>query len=198
MGIPTKYRKSSAVIASYDWLDLTSGIGYRRYYACAATLSTGVVYFLTTRSDIDAFPLRITTTGTTNFDIEFGVAAYIKGDAFINLSSTWNGGTANTTKYTATIYHIDIDSNTTSLGSAITSTKSYGDWRHSLKITLAAKKFTPGEKLRLTILETTVTGNSNQQRLAIDPSSRLTFTEDSASATSNTNLTLDMPFVIDI
>ena len=198
MPVPINYRTGGEVLASYDWENLVSGIGYRRFYGCSAQLASGNEEFLTNQSSTDSKPNRQRGNSPYIFDVAFGRPAYIEGTAFVNLSTQWNSGLANTTRFIITIYHVDALGAATSLGTATSSTKSYGTYRHCIRITVTGKHFGIGESLRVHVNENVVTGSSGQQFLYMDPASRASITDSEDGTVSGTDLSIDVPFRVDI
>lgn len=197
MPVPINYRTGGEILASYDWENLVSGIGYRRFYGCCAQLNTGNVTFLTNQSSTDAKPNRLKGDSPYIFDVAFGRPAYIEGTAYVNLSTEWDHGSSNNTSFTVNIYHVDLSGTQTSIGIAQSSTKSRGDYRHCIIITLTGKHFGIGESLRMHITEN-VSGAPNQQYLYMDPASRASITDGEDGTVSGTDLSLDVPFRVDI
>jgi len=166
-GIPKNFDYASPVIGSYDWLDLTSGLGYRRYYACASNISGGTTYFLSTRV-INAPSTAWYTQALLNvgaatkiidldFDITFKAPANVGGDAFINVTvSNLTQVNIDDIHVVIRVYHVSAAAVETELGNGTSTTPTWGAAlgvyaRNTLKIALSTKHFAIGEKLRLTV-----------------------------------------------
>jgi len=205
----TKFTTAAEVVASYDWLDLTSGLGYRRYYPCSSTLSSGKSYFLSTKI-MEAIPMSLTEShvvATTtresfinlDFDITFNALATIgDGDAFVNLTHFLG----NNCKCVVTInvYHVstaDVETSIGTIDSTIHNTGGGSEYfRESLKVPLTAKNFSKGEKLRFNVVifaAPNMGGGTPTVTLYFDPSSIDTVT-DGAGDTRDTDITFDLPF----
>lgn len=209
--MPTPFTIPDTSIASYNWIDTIGGAGYKRFYAAGAEDSVSVKYFLTTNVfDSSGSPTGVANTNRgvytyTNagadfdidFDITFGVPAIVmNADAIVNFTIYIAGTAAADSTPTVTIYHVRGVTET-SLGTA-TGVKidSGADIyvRGAFKIPLTKKSFAIGDKLRLTF----ACDNANATvKLYHDPASALTAT-DADSRTIGTDLTLDIPFKIDI
>ena len=195
------FTTTQPILTNYDWTDLSGGTGYIRFLAAAATSSTAITYFLT-KEVIDSYPIsRIDLpagTGTdTDFDIEFKDTSIIKGTAIINITrQIASSGASAVQGCTIKIYHVDIDTTETLLGTVIatsrTSTTS-AIFRECLTIELAEKVFTSGQKLRLNVVMTK--NISNGGFFFFDPASNLIKTDD-LTRTVGTDLTCDIPFKI--
>lgn len=215
IGVPQYFSVGSGVIASYDWIDLTTGLGYRKYYACASNLSAGYSYFLTQRSDYDADPNKQGVSSFNNanyekkydldFDIEFNVPAVI-ANAYATLNMMYYlWASAGETAYgyvVVSIIHYD-GSSETNIGTATSAVDSVvglatSYFRLCFNFALTQKKFAIGDILRLTVeVWAKVTGASGQCGIYHDPGSRVTQTE-ASGGTAGTDLVVDIPFKIDI
>ena len=210
-GIPIFTRNITGnAIASYDWLDIISGCGYKRFYGCACSIPTAA-YFLTSKL-IDAAPLLKTeNTGgagyTTLIDLDFDIIikspTIVSGVAYVNL--TTKGTTAGDTfhKVVVNVCHVDAGTSETIIGTVTgpehhtTGVPEYA--RECFKIALSNKKFAIGETLRITIqVQGHHTAGSGTVTLYFDPPTRLTFTDTPTSTTIGTDLIIDVPFKIDI
>ena len=205
MVLPQIYRKSSLAVASYDWLDYTAGVGYKRFLGAGAIDSTGVTLFLTNKvlesATNDGSTRAIWTAGEDidlNFDITFGVPAVVGGgDAFLTFTVSKPANTGGNA--VINLYHVDLAAAETSIGTKTTRTYAVtggGEYyRETIVIAITKKAFAIGEKLRLSITFTTDAGDSIT--MYHDPDTFLTFT-DTASRTIGSDLKLEMPFVIEI
>jgi hypothetical protein len=146
-------------IATYDWYDLASGVGYKSFYAMKLMLVSTNVARLTTNESL--FSWRENTGGNNQaIDIDFDVTLnnnlVVYGDALISIPYVYNtGGSGLSSTLTASIYKV-VGGVETQLGSTATenismsSASSTGDvW--SAGITLPLTVFKAGDTLRLTI-----------------------------------------------
>lgn len=210
--LPVVFRKSTGYTASFDWMDATTGHGYRRYYGAGrVTVAQALDTFLTSRivgsssrdtTSVKGFVLNNGGGGAeidVDFDITFQVPATVAAaDAFVALTIQISG-TSESSKGTVTIYHVTSGGVETSLGTISNSTitsaaagTSY--YRLLFKVTTTEKHFSAGEKLRVNF---TSTETSESLDLHFDPDSLLTFT-DLDSRTIGTDFIADVPFVVDL
>jgi hypothetical protein len=201
MPVPIVYRSGGEATASYDWVDYVSGCGYRSFYGAAgATTGPAYTYFLTTNSNIDSTTNRFYADGTTDldFDITFKNYASISGgDAFVNYTMYLSNGS--TGHVTIKIYHVTAGGAETSLGTAecpLHTAAGNSYFRDCHNITLTAKNFVPGDKLRLNVI-TTDHGGGITVRTYFDPASGLN-AADTATRTVGTDMVLLLPFKIDV
>ena len=212
MGVPELYRRGGNVVASYDWLDLTSGVGYRKYYACASAINAATVFFLTPRI-LDSMPwiatAEIALTDFTlyidkDFDITFNVPATIKGNAYINALFSMNGTIAGTTTayVVVNIYHVrsttetSIGTNTKQLERTISGDETKY-WKECVEVVCSEKIFAVGDKLRINIqiYGKEASGNQTTLNLYFDPAGGASYTDvDGRTVTSD--LVCDVPFKI--
>lgn len=213
-GLPTNFQAVSPVLASYDWLDVTSGAGYRRYYACASDIEGAATYFLSPRS-LDA-PSRLWYTQANvnigaaakiidlDFDIEFKVPAVIYGDSFVNL--TYNVNTQaniDDTYIIIKVYHVTSGGTETQIGTAQTSNYSWGAappyyHREAIKVNLSKKHFAKTDKLRLTVEGWGGDASGGKMILYYDPTSSKTYSDNPDSRTIGTDLIFDCPFQVNL
>ncbi len=196
-------------IASYDWLDVTSGTGYRTYYG---TKSKAGTWPLTTRPiDGGTGPWFAEVTGGNNVNasikytvelvIVMNITSIIKGTTYIQFTHgpVTGAGVLTHRYYDLTVYHVTPGDAEDSLGT-IQSTDRLGDlttWREMLEIDLTTKKFAIGDRLRLK-LEVWSGGDANRlYKTYFDPATLSTLS-DGEGRTIGTDLTIDVPFKIDL
>lgn len=197
--LPSPFTRQSNAIASYDWIDITSGCGYREYYCAGSKNSTSNYYFLTTKV-IDSSTELLWNTGVNqdlDFDITIKVPSVIgNADAIINF--TWSQNASQTSTVTINIYHVTAAGAETLLGTlALARTAGGGGaeyYRECFKITLISKKFAINEKLRVNM---TLTSTNADTRVYFDPSTARTFT-DLSTRTVGSDMVVLVPFKIDI
>ena len=200
MVLPDVYRKSPLAVASYDWLDITSGTGYRRYYGCASDLDAGISYFLTTRT-LDGRPVSKASTGTEidlDFDITFNTPAIVKGIANVNLTYLHTTGPASQCRIY--IYHVTSGGTETQIGTALSKNTAggvaTGKVRECLTVSLTEKAFAANEKLRLTVQPIANVGVAIE--VWHDPGTKLTYADVVDTRTIGTDIVLECPFKIDL
>lgn len=203
--VPQIFNRSSGAVASYDWVDLTTGVGYRRYYWSAYS-DGSVKYFLTPRV-LDSTSLsgciytHIAGAGDSelNADITFLRPATVgTSDCYVQMTTS-TGGTTGT--YQVILYHVDGSATETSLGSMTTGSLTINNFKRLLfKFTVTLKKFAIGDKLRLCIIFDQ-TANPGGNLDIFHDGNGLTMDDDTAAPytrTIDTNLIVDVPFRIDI
>jgi hypothetical protein len=212
-GIPTNFQAISPVLSSYDWLDITSGCGYRRYYACSSDVA-GITYFLSAR-ELDApsrdwyIQANINVGAAAkiidlDFDIEFKVPAVIYGDAFINLTyAVTTQANVDSTYVVIRVYHVTSGGVETEIGTSTTDTKAWGAavpyyHRECVKVALSKKHFAKTDKLRLTVEGWGGDNTGGKMIIYHDPTSSKTYSDFSDSRTIGTNLIFDCPFQVNL
>ena len=218
MSFPTPFLLGGGVVASYDWLELTSGVGYRRYYACISDLTGGDVYFLTPSSTYEGYPIwpeiatidqeSATLEMDYDFDIEFNIPSVAAAaDAFVNISLALWAPAGDVSSYYVVINVIHWDgASETNIGTAQSASRSVTGlatefFREAIKVGITQQNFGVGDILRFNVQVYAAKGvgdANGQVRFYSDPSSRTTLTETSTSATIGTDVTIDMPFKVTI
>lgn len=206
-GTPVMFRKGGDATANYDWIDLTTGLGYKRFYAAASLISTGNVYYLDTKINDASSALGGVSSFNTalingavelNFDATFTKPATV-GASQVIASYTVARNAGVTQVCTAfKVYHVNAAAVETELGTVAGKSHTAGGGagetaRELLTLDITKKVFGIGEKLRISIL---FTGNG-AGAVYHDPASLLTAT-DTSTRTIGTDFTIDIPFVIDI
>jgi hypothetical protein len=212
MAIPSIFtQKGGEAVASYDWFDLASGTGYRKYYLTCATTSTATTYFLNSEL-MDSSPYLDSYTMPANsamalridrdFDLEFKNPVIIQGNLLTNfLIKTYASPTDSTEVYAIiNIYHVDLAATETLLGTATSTTSAATNdatsyQRVTFNIPLARKKIAIGEKLRVNVL---IYGSHSGNDLTDTVSVYFDPTEISAISGQNSDFIVQVPFRIDI
>lgn len=215
MGYKRKYTKSSeGAIASYDFTELVSGLGYERYYAVASdqeALGTQT-YMLTNNSSIYTDASSISTSQTSqaaktlNFDSSaFRIPRIVDGTAFVNFAFVNNDADVTNVTFSAQLFKVhsdgttttalssakvvDYDSNTppgTALGANVKNNA-------LLFLALTRTKITIGEKIRLQII-IDLKDTGDNVTVYHDPLGR-----DFLSDTNySTQMKVDIPFEIEL
>jgi hypothetical protein len=183
-------------IASYEWVDLNTGFGYRTFYCIGSRYSQAntETFFLSPRQmDSSTFNNKKVGSFDIDFDTTIKVPCIIGGaDAYVEYSY-W---TLNITyQVDITVYHVTAGGVETSLGT-VQNTNDSGDastyMRHGQKIALTQKKFAIGEKLRVNVI---ANASSGSPIFYYDGIKTLT---DDDSRTVGTDMNIQIPFKIDV
>ena len=188
--------------ASFDYFDYATGQGYRKHYAGAAYDSASLKYFLTTQTiDGDGTNVAVTINNTNielNFDLDINKPCIIGGaDSLVNWTTVQNNTIAVYCIFT--VYHVRGVTETsigTIQSNTFTATVSPTYLRRCSKIPLTRKKFAIGDKLRLEVKF--YTSGASDSSLFFDPGSRRTETETGSGGTIGTDLSIVIPFKIDL
>jgi hypothetical protein len=215
MTIPLPYVKGSGAIASYDWLDITAGVGYRTYYGCGDSNTSGYSYFLTPSSSMGGGRtyLNANSTGAAfakeadiDFDITLGRPAYVEGYAYFYIAHSLiaGAGAAGESYLIVYLYHYDGATETQlATGTTVTRTIAAGTTEHNgecliLDVT-AGRKFKVGEILRVNVqVWNKDSANPIQSRIHFDPTSGLSLTEVTSGRSIPTSMNLEVPFRVQI
>ncbi|KKM89889.1 hypothetical protein LCGC14_1244160 [marine sediment metagenome] len=150
MAFPSAFPPKREFIASFDFKDIASGLGYEVFYPKASKDASGTTRFLFTDSTLTSIP--VTSSGTTitifNFDTSvFNLPRTVKGTAYcVSRVSATSG----TNAYSVQLVKVLDDLSTVNLSSEITSTTvgtSALDFPIQLPLTQTLIK--KGEKIRL-------------------------------------------------
>jgi hypothetical protein len=215
MALPQTYViPGPASIASYNWFDISQGLGYVNYYGYTSDTPTasGALYSLTTNSDVYSSTIESRkTSGLSTADqymeLTFDAPSFaqpkiIKGSAILTLSHSsvltssssadyiqaalqkWDGTTAT---------NISIVS-----GAASTTTGLVRENTSTLLIPIPRTGIGVGESIRLNIKKILTTGSSTEFfAIAHDPKDRDgNYITPSTDTTSTTKLILSVPFEI--
>jgi len=197
MPVPIVYRAADNVNASYDWLDVTSGVGYRRYFGVASDIAAGAEYFLTPES-VTSYEEGKSANGTASpaidldFDITFNKPAYVKGVAVVN--ALFRSVSSASITPVVNIYHVTAVGTETLLGTATMVNRSVtGYYKQTIRISLTEKQFIVGDRLRLNMQLNIL--NGNQGWIYFDSGTSVT---DVDGRTVTGTLAFDCPFRIDL
>ena len=191
-----------SAISSYDWFDFAAGAGYKKFYCAGCDINGSSLYFLTTRTmdgDINQRSNGIVNSNVElNFDITFQNPTMVAaGEAIINTTIT--PANATTTYIIFTLKKVDLAAAETDIGTVTTSSlvaTGASNYRRLTKLTTTQTSFGVGEKLRLEVKF--YSAGAGTSTIFFDPASRQTFTETGTGATIGSNLTVDVPFRIDL
>jgi len=224
MAVPVKYRRSPPINLSFDWTDVSSGVGYVRYYGYSTQTDSGVSYSLDTNAiwsdepengdsydpssavDVKVFEADFETS-------EFAVSRTMKGTAIVNMTAGFiaNSSMAGQGIYLkASLYKYD-GATETQIGSTI-QTKDYdatssNAWKsESFTIPIDISSPTPvakGDLIRLTIevwgKSTIPTGISNfQVLLAHSPTNTADSLDPSTQDSEHNQLIIYIPFDLEL
>jgi len=197
---------SECAVASYNFVDITSGSGYIDFYAGKTVdknlLSNFTFYGDTIYTEVTGSGAL---TGGYDFDILINRPMTIQGTGIVNHSFCLKAGTSGCSAY-ATITlrkwdgatETDIATNVSSTSSTASTSGlfTYYDTR-ATDLTIPTTTLKAGEYLRLTIDVTCATGaNPGGFQLAHDPIGRSATWD--ASGASPSTLTLQLPVRIDL
>jgi len=202
--IPPTFQAQQTAIASYNWEDLTSRLGYIDFLAVGTTSNnSGISYILTNQVISGGTTSIVNESGSTelNFDTSvFNLPATIKGDCYIHVPSSIINDTATTQTETAIVtvvlYLVDAVGTETSLGTDFFShsgslgigSSSYADIL--FKLPIASTHIKIGEKLRLSVT-TNLTEGGGDSGLTFDPL-------DAGTTFQSSQLKISVPFKIEI
>lgn len=172
MGVSNVYKDSNeAPIGTFDYLDLATEQGYKKYYLALATTSTTTTKFLSPQvisSDIGnpTYPPELSYGGNNvanalrydyDYDLLFNTPQYIKGNMFFNFTLSaigTGGGQSGISSIVINVYHVDGAGTETLLGTltgpmltSSTATKIYR--RCCMQVDIADTHFRIGDKLRV-------------------------------------------------
>mgnify|MGYP003132407151 CR=1 FL=1 len=196
--IPTP---SPQAIASYDFQDIESGLGFKDFFAAITDLTGGAEEILT--DDITTYSGKISTnraaTGTTSFTFDssvFNLPRTVKGTAIFTCGIA-GVNTASIVAVTARLQKWD-GSTATSISSVITSssfsaTGAIPDKMVLLQLPLTQTIIKKGENLRL--LVTFETNSNISADIGHDPRGR---SEGSIGTNAVSTMKISIPFRIDI
>lgn len=203
MTIPIKYRKSPEVGINYDFADILADVGYVTFYGLEDE-ATGKKL---SRQAVASSFVSSTVTGTTgniesNFDYEFLLPAYLKGDMFVTITLVVDGSasTSATNDTTIEIIH-ERDGTETSIGTqqAIATLTNPVDTtptesRNTLTFAID-KRFTKGDKLRIEVISTVAASNVNSYAGHYHDGANRDFTlVDQFGLATYSNLIVQVPF----
>lgn len=207
MAIPVKYRTGGDNIATYDWFDLASQTGYKRYYATSSEMSGSTASFLSTKT-LDGVPPNFNDvlSGSTtymllhdwDFDLTFNNPATINGAGLIAVTHQVAAGSC----YSQVVFNLYkvVDGAETLIATATTPIREAIEYyRECVKMAISKTAFKFNEVLRLNVQHygnKDTAGNSTSY-IYFDPTSRATVT-DQYDGTSGTDLYIDIPFKIDL
>lgn len=213
MGVGQVYRKTTEnITANYDFFDLASKTGYKRFYAIVNGSSENLV---TTTIDGNSWRITTATGGTPiqtyNFDLSFKAPTIIKGSAMVAATVEAYGGTSGATtsaNVKVTIKKVNksnvvstISSQQTSDSVSVSGTTT-ASRRVGLTFTIPRTHFAINEKLRLEVEFHGSSGSGTglqAMRLYFDPANRGTISNETyTGASPATNLLIDVPFEVDI
>ena len=199
--IPRKYRGiGEGSIASYDYTDLASGLGFKTYYATNYEDGAGGTTRALTESLLYSVNIEGSFTTTTfSYDLTpFNIPRTVKGTAIIRYSTHWSGTSSQTKYETFTLKKVS-GAVITSIGTARSNTETSAGSaiikNHVLYISLTETNFKKGDILRLELDPT----NPEPATIYIgeDPANR-DGTYITPSATYPTKFNVYIPFKLDL
>ena len=190
MAMSQPFTTVSQALVNLDWADQVSGIGHIIFYPTISTTN-----YLSRRLSDSSSVYLSATNGTSQYDLdyEFKTSMFMEGNAVFNFTQRNLASSAGNVR--VTVYHVAPDTTETSLGTAITATRSgTTTWRENITISLTSINFSVGDKLRITVAVYSDGGNT--QSCYADPNSGLTLT-DNYGRTVGTDFICDMPFRVE-
>lgn len=226
MGIPINYRKTrEAAIATYDFVDIASGTGYRIFYGGQAPSGSTFLSGQQIASDrvsmdsgaaaaVAANEASATPKVNRNFDMLFNLPQNIKGKAIIEIPHGWYDS-GNQTTYQKIFCQIQKWDGTTAttlvacsggqwlaLGQGAAAENK--DTNSTVTGEIPLTHFKKGESLRLNIYDNTweAGGNAHRVYIGADPLGRLQTDKDNDAQvkfiSGSTVLKAYIPFRIDL
>lgn len=194
----TFLRSGEGSLTSYDWVDISDGTGYVKFYGYNSISSTGTTYHLTREIIYSAEVSNLATSKEFSL-APFNTPKLVRGTAFVNFSCSPSAiTTGGDFYYIVTIYHVR-SAVATSIGSVQTATQATTgvalDYRFCLNIPLTATTFKPGDYLKVKLDLTKVSGTYDMNT-GNDPANRT----DSYLADSSypSQFVAAIPFKIDL
>ena len=200
--LPIVFQGGSRALASYDYFDYYSAVGYKKFYLGASGISGATAYLVSTRtfdSSVNTRSISSSSTANQDFDLTFNNPGILKGDMIFNCTTQQN--TNQNIVVTITVSKVDLASSVLQLGQAIhtqiNGAGSQQNIRHCIKLNVAQTHFGIGEKLRINAkILNNVAGDTIT--LFFDPTGRQTLTEAISGATIGTDFIVEIPFKIDL
>ncbi len=199
--IPHHFLEAPNTIVNIDFLDVATGVGYKRFYLRGTNTDAGGDLFeLTTNetsgSDIENY--RFTSVSDDeNFDVTFTKPLKMAtNDLEIWGTTRIVGSASQTYTVTITVYHVDVAASATSLGSIAWTSTHDGTPKYrkrAAKIAVSEKIFKKGEKLRVRVQ---TSGSASSSEFYFDPVGRRTATETDSSATIDTKSWIAIPIQV--
>jgi hypothetical protein len=188
-------------VASYNYVDIASGLGFSIYYGASTSLAAGTEYILTDQvlySSAKTVNQSAATTTTITFTASsFNKPRTVKGTAFFSCGvggpSAGSVGMTVTAKVQLWDGSVATDISSQITTATFTTGGGIEDKMFLLQIPLTQTSFKIGESLRLVV--TFQTSNANYGEIGIDPAGRET-TYITTNAT--TVMQLNVPFKIEI
>ena len=207
MGFPIVYRQDKErFIATFDFVEIASGLGFTTFLGTASEDGSGVSYHLLTNADAWSDPIGTERTGvgTTelNFDTSpFNLQRVAKGTAYFS-AGMGQAGSGETAKIIVQLIHVDSDSVETTISSEITTaTKTASGTTgvmYFVPIPITEKIFEQGSSLRLEVKMVKVSGG-NLLIIGHDPANQFQTASNFDPANGGTTtMRLFMPFKLPI
>ncbi len=193
MGLDETYRKSAEFVASYDFEDVASGLGFKNYWGTTTVDTAGTNYDLLSfqmdsGAGVTASVQVGTGTTTINFDTSvFNLPRTAKGTAYINLGP--GQSIANAVSIKAQIAIVDSGGTPTNISSEFETPQNAvtaSIIRQSLALPLTQTIIKKGEKLRMIMkIVVDATGGNG------------TLWHDNTESDTDKSLKLFMPFKVE-
>lgn len=179
MGVPKKYRNiRENRIASYDWTDISSGIGYIEFYGCQEQIvesgsqnDYGVLMTQAINSAVLTVRVDNGNYGKDGFSFEtseFNMPRVINGEVWISGGGKENGNSGGDDLYLE-MKKIKTDDSEESLGSVVVGKWGGSEERNFFgRITISNHKIKQGEKLKL-VLDATKGSDTSDITIGTSP-----------------------------
>ena len=207
MGVPQVYRKSDErAIASFDFVDIATGLGTVIFLGISSETSGAVDYHLITTSVHSATTsTNRTTIGTTTIDFDtanFNLPRTAKGTAYFSAGVGTSVATTEGIQLKVQLFHVDSGASETNITSEITTpvffnASAIDSKMEFLELPITEKLIKKGEFLRLRVK---MIGDANIDiEMGHDPKNRDGKQAKIIPGTKNsTVLTFLMPFRVDV
>lgn len=201
--IPDTFTTQSQVLANYDYVDLSSGLGYVTYYGFADSVNgVATAYYLGGSTNLYSNTVSISTatSSTTNFDSSpFKLPKIVSGKAYINFVVRNTVASTTNCRFKAQLFKVTSGGSATSLGSQViyyhdgtlgTSAMTATTNEEFLAVvSLTETKINPTESLRLTVI---LEDDDSETILAFcDPTGLA-----AVGTTQSSKMTVQIPFKI--
>jgi len=200
MAIPNTFQTvSENLVFNIDYFDYASGAGYKRFYFLGCDDSVGNKYVLTEDSSLasDNHNYQLSNGDDKDFDLTFQNPVIIEArDCYVQLATSCSGNDADTYSTVVTVYHVDASATETSLGTVTITDADADPTRYTIKtakFALTRKAFKRGEKLRISIAQT----STASFKTFIDPAGTVTQTSASGGSWTSSSF-ISIPFKMDL
>ena len=201
----TSYRKSPAVLVSYDYVDIAEKTGYTTYYGYNMSTSGATTYGLTR---LQTFSQDIESSGASSapytiikdldFDLPFNITSIVNGTVRLNIPFHQTGGSASAYVF-ARIIKWD-GSTETVLGDTCSKeiVSANTPMIINMEVDVAETKFTPDDTLRINLLLKGQANPAGEAAIYHDPQNRNGWKMTVGTDIGTTSFTARVPFLLDV